>query len=193
MTDPPEIRRSPLLMSRHDTALLIVDVQSKLLSLIPDHQQLVFNLGRLIDAAKLFQIPVVGTEQYPQGLGATESTLATRLPQLPSKTRFSCLECGDLFTQLAAQQRVKIMVVGIETHVCVQQTVLDLLSERFEVYVAVDGVGSRFPLDRSVALNRMELAGATLTTTEATLFEWCETASDPQFKAISALVKASGP
>ena len=145
-----------------------------------------------MDAAKLFEMPRVGTEQYPRGLGATEPSLAERLPALPSKTRFSCLECSELFTQLAAQQRRKIMVVGIETHVCVQQTVLDLLSESFEVYVAVDAIGSRFELDRQVALNRMELAGATLTTTEATLFEWCESASDPQFKAISALVKSTG-
>jgi nicotinamidase-related amidase len=166
-------------------------MQIKLLSLIPGNQQLVFNIKRLIEGARLFEIPAVGTEQYPRGLGSTVNLLAARLPALHSKTRFSCLECHELFAQLSAQRRTRILVSGIETHVCVQQTVLDLLAESFEVYVAVDAVGSRFEIDRQIALNRMELAGATLTTTEATLFEWCETASDPQFKAISALVKST--
>jgi nicotinamidase-related amidase len=189
MTISSELTRSPMLMSRHDTAVLVVDVQSKLHHLIPSHKTITFNIARLIDGAKLFEMPVVGTEQYPQGLGGTEPELADRIGEMPDKTRFSCLECRTLFEGLASEDRRKILVIGIETHVCIQQTVIDLLNERFGVYVAVDAVGARHAIDHEMALRRMESAGATLTTTESALFEWCEHSKDEQFKAISALIQ----
>jgi nicotinamidase-related amidase len=193
MSSTNELPRSPQLMSRHDTGVLVVDVQTKLHRLIPDHQQITFNIARLIDGAKLFAIPVLGTEQYPQGLGGTEPELADRIGDMPSKTRFSCGECGSLFERFAAQNRTKVLVIGIETHVCIQQTVFDLISERLEVYLAVDAAGARRAIDHDTALRRMESAGATLTTTEAALFEWCENAKDEQFKAISALIQKNPP
>jgi nicotinamidase-related amidase len=188
-----EIPRSPQLMSRDDTAVLVVDVQPKLHHLIPGHLRITFNIGRLIDGAKLYEMPVLGTEQYPKGLGGSEPELAERIGEMPSKTKFSCGECQPLFDDLAEQNRSKLLVVGIETHVCIQQTVFDLLSERFEVYVAVDAVGARHEIDHTTALRRMESAGATLTTTEAALFEWCENAKDEHFKAISALIQKTMP
>jgi nicotinamidase-related amidase len=87
----------------------------------------------------------------------------------------------------------KILVCGIEAHVCVQQSVLDLLTDGYRVYVAADAVGSRFACDREIALRRMESAGATLTTTEAALFEWCDVAGTPEFKQISTLVRETAP
>jgi nicotinamidase-related amidase len=87
----------------------------------------------------------------------------------------------------------KLLVVGIEAHVCVQQTVLDLMAASYRVYVAVDAVGSRYEIDYQTALKRMESSGATLTTTEAALFEWCAKSGTPQFKQISALVREQPP
>lgn len=180
-------------MSRHDSALLVVDVQEKLIRLIQHHERLVWNIGRLIDGAKVLGVTVAGAEQYPQGLGPTTPELAQRLGSVPSKMTFSCGGCPDIFRDLQQRGIFKILVVGIETHVCVQQTVFDLLHAGFKVYLAVDAVGSRFDHDYQTALRRMDSAGATLTTTEAALFEWCEVAGTPEFKQISALVRQSPP
>jgi nicotinamidase-related amidase len=185
--------RSPELMNRDDTALLVVDVQEKLIPLIPGSAQLVWNIRRLLDGAAALGVRTLATEQYPQGLGPTTAELAQRLANIPAKLAFSCGECGELFSGLADQGIWKILVCGIETHVCVSQTVHDLLGEGFRVYVAADAVGARGPLDHEMALRRMDSAGATLTTTEAALFEWCERAGSPEFKKISALVRESPP
>ncbi len=180
-------------MSRHDTALLVVDVQTRLLEAMAPPPTLVWNIRRLIDGAQALGLPVAATEQYPRGLGSTTRELAERLGEIPAKLMFSCRECGGLFEPWREQGIYKILVVGIETHVCVQQTVLDLLSVGFRAYVAVDAVDSRFARDREIALRRMESAGATLTTTEAALFEWCEVAGTAEFKTISALVRETSP
>jgi len=180
--------RSPELMSRHDSALLVVDVQTRLLEAMAPPPSLVWNIRRLIDGARALNVPVAATEQYPKGLGPTVPELAQRLDAIPSKLTFSCRECTGILDSFRDQGLYKILVVGIETHVCVQQTVLDLLAAGFRVFVAVDAVASRFPIDRDTAVRRMDSAGATLTTTEAALFEWCEVAGTPEFKRISQLV-----
>jgi nicotinamidase-related amidase len=176
-------------MSRDDSALLVVDVQDKLVRLIPDHQHLVWNIRRLLDGAKILGVPSVATEQYPQGLGPTTKILANRLAGIPAKLTFSCGGCPEVFARLRDASVYKILVVGIEAHVCVQQTVLDLMTDGFQVYLAVDAIGARFEIDRTIALRRMESSGATLTTTEAALFEWCDVAGTAEFKQISALVR----
>jgi nicotinamidase-related amidase len=185
--------RSPELMNRDDTALLVVDVQEKLLPLIPGSPRLVWNIRRLLEGAAALGVRTLATEQYPQGLGPTTAELAKRLENIPAKLAFSCGECGELFAGLADQGIWKILVCGIETHVCVSQTVHDLLGEGFRVYVAADAVAARGPLDHEMALRRMDSSGATLTTTEAALFEWCERAGSPEFKKISALVRETPP
>lgn len=185
--------RSPELMSASDTALLVVDVQGKLVSLIPGHERIVWNIRRLLDAAKLLGVPAAATEQYPQGLGPTAAELAERLGNIPGKLRFSCGECGEIFKDWDDRGLFKVLVVGIEAHVCVQQTVFDLLAAGRRVYLAVDAIGSRFDIDYQTALRRMDSAGATLTTTEAAMFEWCEVAGTPQFKELSRLVRETPP
>jgi nicotinamidase-related amidase len=180
-------------MSRSDTAVLIVDVQEKLIRFIQEHDRLIWNLGRLLDAAGLFHMPILATEQYPQGLGSTVDAVACKLPSVSEKVRFSCGGCPELFSQLAAEGREKILVAGIETHVCIQQTVLDLLADGFSVFVPADAVGSRSRIDHDTALRRMESAGAIITTTESALFEWCEQAGTQEFKRISELVRQSPP
>lgn len=185
--------RSPDLMSRDDTALLVIDVQDRLLPAISGRDHIVWNIRRLIDGAQVLGLDVAATEQYPKGLGATAPILAERLGEIPSKLMFSCRECEEIFTKFSKNGRHKVLVCGIESHVCVQQTVLDLMGEGFRVYVAVDAVGSRHELDYQTALRRMETAGATLTTTEAALFEWCEVAGTAEFKQISRLVREEPP
>lgn len=193
MNNRPDFARSPELMSAGDTSLLVVDVQQKLIELIPGHTRIVWNIRRLLDGAKILGVPALATEQYPKGLGSTVAELAERLTERVAKTAFSCIGCGELCEQLAALDVPKVLVVGIEAHVCVQQTVLDLLSNGYRTYLAVDAVGARHAIDYEIALRRMESSGATLTTTEAALFEWCEKAGTPEFKQISALVREAPP
>jgi isochorismate hydrolase len=196
MNEPQQnlpLHRSLELMSVGDTGLLVVDMQGKLLTMIAGHERVTWNCRRLIDGAKLLGIPVAGTEQYPQGLGPTTPILAERLGPLPAKKLFSSRECAGIFHAWRDQGIYKVLVSGIEAHVCVQQTVLDLLGEGFRVYLPIDAIGSRSTLDAETAIRRMDASGATITTTEAALFEWCETAAHPQFKAISALVKETLP
>jgi nicotinamidase-related amidase len=185
--------RSPELMNRDDSALLVVDVQAKLLPLIPGYARLIWNIRRLIDGAKILSVPVAATEQYPQGLGPTTPELAGRLGSIPGKLAFSCGECGEIFTGWRDRGIWKVLVCGIETHVCVAQTVHDLLGEGFRVYVAADAVAARGLIDHDIALRRMDSAGATLTTAEAALFEWCGRAGSPEFKQISQLVREAPP
>jgi nicotinamidase-related amidase len=185
--------RSPELMNRDDAALLVVDMQAKLLPLIAGSGRVVWNVRRLIDGAMILGVPIAATEQYPQGLGPTTPELAQRLGTIPAKLAFSCGECGELFARWRDEGRWKILVCGIETHVCVGQTVHDLLAEGFRVYVAADAVAARGAIDHEIALRRMDSAGVTLTTTEAALFEWCAVTGTPEFKQISQLVREASP
>jgi len=193
MNGLPMISRSPELMSRSDSALLVVDVQEKLVPAIAGAERVVWNVRRLIDGARLLGIPISASEQYPRGLGPTVPELVSRLEHRPAKLAFSCREMPDLFAGLRQRNIEKLLVCGIETHVCIQQTVLDLLADGWRVYVAVDAAGSRHDLDHQTALRRMESSGAVLTTTEAALFEWCQAAGSPEFKQISRLVRECAP
>lgn len=189
----PEYCRSPELMSAADSALLVVDVQEKLMPLIPGQHGIIWNIRRLLDGATALGVPVHATEQYPAGLGPTVPELASRLTGPLSKTAFSSVTCGDIVVALDAAGRHKVLVVGIEAHVCIQQTVLDLLAAGFRAYVAVDAVGARYDIDYQTALRRMDSSGATLTTTESALFEWCRQSGTPEFKRISALIRETPP
>jgi nicotinamidase-related amidase len=193
MSDAPTIFRSSELMSRGDTALVVIDAQEKLIPAVVGSARVVWNVRRLLDAASILGLPVIASEQYPKGLGATVAELASRLPDRPSKVMFSCRELAGQFSGLRQRQIVKLLLCGIETHVCVQQTALDLMADGWRVYVPVDGVSSRAEIDHATALRRMEASGAVLTTAEAALFEWCETAAAPEFKQISQLVRESPP
>ena len=170
-------------------ALLIVDVQEKLVAAVADGPRVVANALRLARGARLLGVPAQATEQYPKGLGPTVGPIAELVPERPSKLSFACCSAPQVLEQLYGRQVRHVTLAGLEAHVCVAQTALDLLDLGFRVQVPADAVASRNPLDRDVALRRLESAGATISTTEAVLFEWCETADRPEFKAISALVK----
>lgn len=181
--------RSPLLMSRDETALLVIDVQERLLTAQPNGPTIVWNTRRLLEGANALGVATAVTEQVPAKLGPTVAELAERLPEPITKQDFSAGACNELITELRDAGVRHVVLAGIETHVCVAQTALDLLSAGFEPVLAVDAVGSRFKIDHATALRRLEASAITLTTTEAVLFEWCETAADPAFKAISSLAK----
>jgi nicotinamidase-related amidase len=186
--------KSPELMRPADTALLVIDVQERLLAVQPDAKRITWNIRRLLDGAKILGLRTACTEQYPEKLGPTPPELAERLADKPaSKLTFSCGECGEIFDAWQADGIDRVLVCGIETHVCVQQTVLDLLAAGYQVFVAADAVGSRHEVDHKFALRRMEASGALLTTTEAALFEWCHAAGTPEFKEISKLAKEETP
>ncbi len=179
----------PTQMTAGDTALLVIDVQQKLMVKIPAADRLIANIGFLIDAARLLDVPVTATEQYPKGLGPTVADLARRVPARPDKTAFSCCAIPSVVEGFRRGARTKVLLAGIESHVCVLQTALDLLSLDFRVYIPTDAVASRYPVDHDMALRRLEKAGAVLTTAETAVFEWTGGSSHPKFKPISALVQ----
>ncbi|CAN5913986.1 hydrolase [soil metagenome] len=180
-------------LTARDGGLLVVDIQEKVLSRIAYRDLVVANAVRLVKAAQILSIPAWATEQYPEGLGPTVPELAALIPDRPSKTTFHCCAVGEVFEQIHARALRHITLTGIETHVCVAQTALELLRMGLAVQVPADAVASHGKLDWKFALRRMERAGVVVTTTEAVLFEWTETADRPEFKAISALVKGFVP
>ena len=191
-------QRSSQLINSCDTALIVVDMQEKLLPVIHGNEQILANVQRLLATAEILGVAVVATEQYPQGLGPTVASLAASiarcsakwLPEgLPAKTMFSCRECEPVFRKLQAGGIQNLLLSGIETHVCIAQTALDMIAAGFNVQLCVDAAGSRFPLDHEVAIRRLEAEGCTITTTEAAMFELCEQAGNEPFKAIAKLLR----
>jgi nicotinamidase-related amidase len=176
-------------LTGHHAALLAVDMQDKLLKLIPDHERVVAKLVALIRGAKLLSLPTWATEQYPRGLGPTAAAIAELIPDRPAKTTFHCCAVPQLLEQIYGRNVRHVTVAGIEAHVCVAQTALELLDLGFTVQVPADAVASRHKIDWEFALRRLERAGAIISTTESVLFEWTETADRPEFKAISELIK----
>jgi nicotinamidase-related amidase len=172
-----------------DGGLLVVDVQERLMALIPDRSAVEANIGRLIRAARALEMPVWATEQYPKGLGPTVASLAALVPDRSAKTMFHCCAIPELVEQLHGRGLRHVTLAGIEAHVCVAQTALELMSQGFRVQVPADAVAARGRLDWEFALRRLERVGATVTTTESAIFEWTESADHPQFKTISNLIK----
>ena len=185
------VLRSPELLHRSSSRLLLVDIQEKLIATLEeaDQKRLVEACRFLSEGARIMGVPVIATEQYPQGLGPTVSSLVEFASSRPAKKRFSAVECTGLPTA-ADDDRFQVVVAGMETHVCVLQTVLDLLASGYQTYVAIDAVAGRRSIDHEVAIQRMANSGAVITTAESVLFEWCESAESPEFKQLSTLVKS---
>lgn len=193
------------LLDASRSILVVIDVQGKLVHMIHRPAMVLETTRRLIKLADLFQVPVVLTEQYPRGIGPTEASIRAAYDALSvprfflEKTAFGC--CGDggfegLLQQarpgLAHPQR-QVVIAGMETHVCVMQTVLELLASGHEVYLCWDAVSGRGEAYRHHALERMAAAGATITNHESVAFEWARDKNHPQFKALSALLKEGQP
>ncbi len=170
-------------------ALLVVDMQDKLLASIADRERVVAWTVGLVRGAQILNIPVWTTEQYPKGLGPTTEAVAALVGDRLPKATFHCCAVARVMDELKSHKIRHVTLVGIEAHVCIAQTALELMDWGYRVQVAADAVGARRPYDREVALRRLEHAGAVVSTAEAVLFEWTERADRPEFKAMSALVK----
>ncbi len=176
-------------LSTADSALLVIDVQEKLMPLIHEGESIIRNIGFLIDGARLLNLPVLATEQYPKGLGHTVEPIREKRDEIPEKVAFSCAAVKEVVETLHHEARPKVVLVGIESHVCVQQTALDLLALNFRVYIPVDSVSSRFVVDHETALRRLEKTGVILTTAESVLFECVGSKDHEAFKGVSSLVQ----
>jgi nicotinamidase-related amidase len=179
-------------LERGRAALVVVDVQEGFRKAIPDFERVANATATLIQGAEAIGIPVIVTEQYPKGLGATDPHIAQALPEGVEpleKLAFSAPEADGF--DLGGRDQA--LICGIETHVCVNQTTLDLLTGGVEVHVARDAVGSRFEQNREIGLERMERAGATVTSVETALFELVGRAGTDEFKAVQRLVLEFAP
>lgn len=177
-------------LTSHHGGLLVVDLQDKLLDLIPERDAVVASTAALIRGARALGMPVWGTEQYPRGLGPTTSAIAELIPERPAKTSFHCCTVPQFVEQLYGRNIRHVTIVGIEAHVCISQTALELLDLGFRVQVPADAVASRRKIDWEFALRRLEHAGAVVSTAESALFEWTERSDCPPFKTISEIVKS---
>ncbi len=175
-----------MLLQADASALLIVDVQARLLPAIHDGERVVRNCAWLIRLAGELNVPLAVSEQYPQGLGPTVATLRDLVADasILEKVHFSCVAEGRL-ARLPGFARKQIVVAGTEAHVCVLHTCLDLLVEGKEVFVVADAVGSRNPLDRELALARLRQNGAQIVSREMVAFEWLRRAGTDVFRRIN--------
>ncbi|PNK61062.1 isochorismatase family protein [Psychrobacter sp. FDAARGOS_221] len=178
---------------RDNAQAMVIDVQQKLAPHIYRNDEIIKKTTTLIQGLQLLGVPIVLNEQYKKGLGETVSevmdVLDTSKAKVIEKVTFSACDNDEVWNHIAQQNRTSVIVCGIETHVCVMQTVLDLLDNGMQPVVIADATGSRSAYDRRQAIRRMRRAGAVITTTEAILFELCRSSKDPAFKAISQLIK----
>jgi nicotinamidase-related amidase len=200
VTDSKKEGPVPVRLDPARSVLLVVDLQERFRAAIPGFSGVLAATGKLIRAARILGVPIVVTEQYPKGLGRTVGEIEEALrsgpppaeaplPERLEKTSFSALRArgvGEALVRLGARS---VLVAGIEAHVCVAQSVLDLVGAGYSTLLAVDAVASRKPLDQETALRRMERAGAGLVSAEAAAFELLEDAAHPRFKEVQALFK----
>lgn len=181
-------------LKREETLLAVIDVQERLAPAIHEVDAVVANLERLIRGTYLLNVPAVVTEQYVKGLGPTVPELRRALEESHAyrpieKLCFSSAGCADFMETVRLHERKRVVLAGVETHVCVYQTAIDLIARGYEVQVVADAVSSRTPRNRDIALQRLAAEGAKLTSTEMCLFELTETSGTDEFRAISKLVK----
>jgi len=182
-------------LDRSTTLLAVIDVQEKLAAVISEREAVEKNIERLIRGCHVLGIPLLITEQYPQGIGTTTPAVRAALDATTTTARpiqkmcFSAFGSPEFVSQLDFLGRRQILLAGIEAHVCVYQTAMDLLTNRYEVYVVADAVSSRAAQNKQLALDRLRLEGVRLTSTEMALFELTECAGTDEFRAISKLVK----
>ena len=175
-------------LDRERAALVVVDVQEAFRKAVPDFEQVAHSAATLLDGAKALDLPVRVTQQYPKGLGETVAEVAEHLPEGVEPIDKVCFSAAQA-DGFDLGGRDQALVCGIEAHVCVNQTVLDLLDSGVEVHVVADGVASRTEQNRDLGLHKAEQAGAVLTSVETALFELLGGSDAPEFKEVQALVK----
>lgn len=184
-----------MLLEANRSALVVIDLQEKLVPAIDRGDAVVRQAGILLEAARTLDVPVVVTEQYPKGLGPTVTPIAEQLAndtEIISKLTFSAGKSEDISGWMAAQRaegRDQAVICGTETHVCVLQTAADLKAKGAEVFLVTDASGSRTEANRQAGVARMAALGMHCVTTEMVLFEWLEVAGTDEFKQLSKLIR----
>ena len=178
------------LINKETTALLVIDVQEKLMPVVQDAEQIFANVNRLIKGVSTINVPIVITEQYPKGLGNT--CTGVEIPegiQPIEKICFSCIQSANVLEELKARNITSLIVCGVESHICVLKTTLEALEKNIEVHVVADAVSSRTTANKQLALERMRQSGAFIVSTEIILFQLIDEAGTDAFKTISRLIK----
>ena|SRR5690625_307917 len=180
-----------IMLKVEDTALMLIDVQGKLAKVMHQSKELLANIERLIQGAQLLDIPIYWFEQYPKGLGPTADELKQHLAKSNSiaKMTFSACKNRTFQEMLNDSGKKTFLVAGIEAHICVYQTVSELLAKGNNVEIVIDGISSRTLASKEIAIDKMKSLGATVSSVEMALFELMETAEHPKFKEISSLIK----
>lgn len=180
------------LLDRDESVLVVIDVQERYIPHLYEGARVVEATRRLIEGAKLVGVPILLTEQYPEGLGPTTETVRDALPSRLkpiAKRTMSCASEPAFVQALGATGRTQIVVAGIEAQACVNQTVHELIAADYETHLVIDAVSARFKRDYDVAVERLIRAGAVPTTVEAVLLEWVRTADAPEFQDIRQLIR----
>lgn len=179
------------MLTTSTAVLVVIDIQEKLAGVMHDPDTLITQAGMLIDGCQALEIPVLWTEQYPAGLGVTVEPVAARLAGLSpiEKRSFSALAASSFEQALGELNRPQAIICGIESHVCVWQTALDLIGRDIEVQVAADAVSARTAANHQAGVHRIEQAGGILTTVEMALFELLGSADHERFRDVARLVK----
>jgi nicotinamidase-related amidase len=178
-------------LTSENTVLVLIDFQERLFPVMHAKEKLLQNVVKLIKGAKVLEIPVIVTEQYPKGLGPTIPEIKELLPDMKpiEKVCFGCCDNEAFNKSLEALKRKQVLIAGIEAHICVYQTAMALARKGYEVQVVSDCISSREPENKTVALTRMGAAGISPTSTEMALFELLKAAGGDKFKQISNIVK----
>lgn len=178
-------------INKKDTVALVIDIQERLLPHIDGHRELLKNTGILLGGMKALEIPMMLTEQYRKGLGPTVPEISQHLDPFDplEKMTFSCCDDNAFALSLETHAKKNVVICGIETHVCVLQTTIDLLEKGYQPVVIEDCTSSRKHVDKSIAIERMRREGAIISSYESILFELTRVSGTPEFKNISKLVK----
>jgi nicotinamidase-related amidase len=187
------IKDNLYLSNVNDCVLVVMDVQEKLVSVMPKgvKERVIERVNVLLTSAKTLSVPVLVTEQYPKGLGPTESELAKQFPDdafVFEKTTFSATGVPEFMQKLEQTGRKQVVLVGMETHICVLQTALALQTQGFQVFVVEDAVSSRSKANQYNALQRLRSAGVIVSNVESVVFEWLEDSSQENFKNLAPLI-----
>ncbi|GAB2175916.1 hydrolase [Dongia sp. agr-C8] len=178
-----------MLLERAKSLLLLVDMQERLVPAVVDAADVTARCGVLLRGAYELGVPILASEQYPKGLGATLPGLTGFITRRLEKMEFSAYANPTIRDELKRAGQPQLILAGVEAHVCVLQTGLDLIEAGYQVFVVADCVSSRRAESREVALHRVARAGATLITAEMALFEWLRSASAPEFRSISKMIR----
>jgi nicotinamidase-related amidase len=178
-------------LKKEGSVLVVVDVQEKLLPAINDFMSVLDRSVKMVKAAQTLEVPIVFTQQYSKGLGATHAALTGLIPEFAffEKNVFNCFGAEGFAEQLEKLQAKTLVIIGIEAHICVCQTALEALQRGLGVHIVADAVGSRTPMNKGIGLDRIRQAGGVITGSELTIYEWIERADSDAFRKMLPLLK----